>query len=120
MTKLSSRINKLSESQTLAMAKKSRELQAQGKDIISLSIGEPDFDTPQFIKDAAYKAIKENFTHYTPVPGFLDLREAIATKFKRDNDLIYTPQQIVVSTGAKQAIAGLFLSLNTSSATPLL
>lgn len=111
MTKLSSRINKLSESQTLAMAKKSRELQAQGKDIISLSIGEPDFDTPQFIKDAAYKAIKENFTHYTPVPGFLDLREAIATKFKRDNDLIYTPQQIVVSTGAKQAIANVILSL---------
>lgn len=111
MSKLSDRINNLAESQTLAMAKKSRELQAQGKDIISLSIGEPDFDTPQFIKDAAKKAIDENFTRYTPVPGYLDLRKAISVKFKRDNNLTYNFDQIVVSTGAKQSIANVILSM---------
>lgn len=111
MSKLSDRINNLAESQTLAMAKKSRELQAQGKDIISLSIGEPDFDTPQFIKDAAKKAIDENFTRYTPVPGYLDLRKAISVKFKRDNNLNYNFDQIVVSTGAKQSIANVILSM---------
>lgn len=111
MSKLSDRINNLAESQTLAMAKKSRELQAQGKDIISLSIGEPDFDTPQFIKDAAKKAIDENFTRYTPVPGYLDLRKAISLKFKRDNNLNYNFDQIVVSTGAKQSIANVILSM---------
>lgn len=109
--KLSNRVNNLTESQTLAMAKKSRELQAQGIDIISLSIGEPDFNTPDFIKEAAKKAIDENYTHYTPVPGFLDLREAIAFKLKRDNNLDYKAANIVVSTGAKQSLANIFLSL---------
>ncbi|MGQ0828071.1 MAG: pyridoxal phosphate-dependent aminotransferase [Bacteroidota bacterium] len=111
MSKLSDRITYLSESQTLAMTKKSRELQAQGKDIISLSIGEPDFDTPKFIKDAAKKAIDDNYTHYTPVAGFLDLRKAISEKFKRDNNLSYKPEQIIVSTGAKQSIANIILSM---------
>ncbi len=111
MTKLSDRIINLAESQTLAMAKKSRELQAQGKDIISLSIGEPDFDTPQFIKDAAKRAIDNNITRYTPVAGIQELRKAISEKFKRDNDLNYTTEQIVVSTGAKQSIANIILSL---------
>ncbi len=109
--KLSNILNSLSESQTLAMMRLSRELQAQGKDIISLSIGEPDFDTPQFIKDAAKKAIDENYTHYTPVPGYLELRTAITKKLKRDNGLEYTPEQIVVSTGAKHSIANVSLSL---------
>lgn len=111
MSKLSDRINNLAESQTLAMAKKSRELQAEGKDIISLSIGEPDFDTPQFIKDAAKKAIDNNITRYTPVPGIPELRKAIAAKFRRDNNLTYTHDQIVVSTGAKQSIANVILSM---------
>jgi len=101
----------LSESETLAMARRSRELKALGKDIISLSIGEPDYDTPQFVKDAAKLAIDENFTHYTPVAGFAELRQAISTKFKRDNGLNYSPEQIVVSTGAKQSIANAILSL---------
>jgi len=111
MTKLSKRIEQLSESQTLAMTKKSRELQATGRDIINLSIGEPDFNTPDFIKDAAKKAIDENFTRYSPVAGFADLRKAISNKFKRDNNLNYTPEQVVVSTGAKQSIANVILSL---------
>lgn len=111
MSKLSDRITHLSESQTLAMAKKSRELQAQGRDIISLSIGEPDFNTPDFIKDAAKKAIDNNITRYTPVAGLPELRKAISEKFKRDNGLNYTPDQIVVSTGAKQSIANIILSL---------
>jgi len=108
---LSNRINSLSESQTLAMARLSRELIAQGKDIISLSIGEPDFDTPQFIKDAAKKAIDENYTHYTPVPGYPELRKAISLKFKRDNNLDYSPEQIVVSTGAKHSLTNLALTI---------
>lgn len=111
MSKLSDRINKLEESQTLAMAKKSRELQAQGKDIINLSIGEPDFNTPDFIKAAAKKAIDDNITRYTPVAGILDLRKAISQKFKRDNDLDYSFDQIIVSTGAKQSIANVILSM---------
>ena len=111
MSKLSDRIINLAESQTLAMAKKSRELQALGKDIISLSIGEPDFDTPQFIKDAAKLAIDNNITRYTPVAGIQELRKAISEKFKRDNNLNYTAEQIVVSTGAKQSIANIILSL---------
>jgi aspartate aminotransferase len=109
--KLASRLSKISESQTLAMARKSRELQALGKDIISLSIGEPDYNTPDFIKDAAKLAIDQNYTHYTPVAGFQDLRVAIAAKFKRDNNINYSPEQIVVSTGAKQSIANVILSL---------
>ncbi|MGZ4035512.1 MAG: pyridoxal phosphate-dependent aminotransferase [Bacteroidia bacterium] len=111
MSKLSDRIINLAESQTLAMAKKSRELQAQGKDIISLSIGEPDFNTPDFIKDAAKRAIDNNFTHYSPVAGYPDLRKTISEKFKRDNNLTYSPEQIVVSTGAKQSIANIILSM---------
>jgi len=108
---LSDRINNLSESQTLAMTRMSRELIAQGKDVISLSIGEPDFDTPDFIKDAAKKAIDENYTHYTPVPGYPELRKAISNKFKRDNNLDYPPEQIIVSTGAKHALTNLALSI---------
>jgi len=94
----------MSESETLAMTAKARELKAQGKDVISLSIGEPDFNTPEVIKEAAKKAIDDNFTHYPPVPGYADTREAISRKFKRDNNLDYTPEQIVVSTGGKQAL----------------
>ncbi|MDF2383918.1 pyridoxal phosphate-dependent aminotransferase [Nostoc ellipsosporum NOK] len=93
------------------MAKLGRELRAQGIDVIDLSLGEPDFDTPQHIKDAAVKAIQDNWSHYTPVPGFLDLREAVCTKFKRDNNLDYKPENIVVSTGAKQSLANVILSL---------
>lgn len=111
MSQVADRINHLSESQTLAMARRSRELQQAGVDIISLSLGEPDFDTPDFVKVAANKAIADNFSHYTPVNGFQDLREAISTKFKRDNNLAYTPEEIVVSTGAKQSIANVMLSL---------
>ncbi len=94
----------MSESETLAMTAKARELKAQGKDVISLSIGEPDFNTPEVIKEAAKKAIDDNFTHYPPVPGYADTREAISRKFKRDNNLDYAPEQIVVSTGGKQAL----------------
>ena len=104
MNVLSDRINNLSTSQTLAMAAKARELKAQGKDIISLSLGEPDFNTPDFIKEAAKKAIDENYSTYTPVDGYVELKEAICRKFKRDNNLDYKPSQIVVSTGAKQSL----------------
>lgn len=103
-TILSERINNLAVSQTLAMAALARELKAQGKDIISLSLGEPDFNTPDFIKEAAKKAIDDNYSAYPPVEGYADLKEAICTKFKRDNNLQYTPAQIVVSTGAKQSL----------------
>ena len=102
---LSDRISSLPVSQTLAMAAKARELKGQGIDIISLSLGEPDFNTPDFIKDAAIEAIKQDYNSYTPVDGYVELKEAICTKFKRDNDLVYQPNQIVVSTGAKQSIA---------------
>lgn len=101
---LSDRINNLSVSQTLAMAAKVRELKAQGKDIISLSLGEPDFNTPDFVKEAAIKAIHDNYSTYTPVDGYVELREAISKKFKRDNNLDYKTSQIVVSTGAKQSL----------------
>ena len=101
---LSDRINNLSTSQTLAMAALARELKLQGKDIISLSLGEPDFNTPDFIKAAAKKAIDENYSTYSPVDGYLDLKEAICRKFKRDNNLDYKPSEIVVSTGAKQSL----------------
>lgn len=101
----------MQESATLKMAKISRELRAQGHDVIDLSIGEPDFDTPQHIKDAAKKAIDEGYTHYTPVPGYPELRKAIAAKLKRDNRLDYSFEQIVVSTGAKQSIANVVLSM---------
>lgn len=105
MNQLSDRINSLSTSATLAMAAKARELRAEGKDIIGLSLGEPDFNTPDFIKDAAIKAINDNYNAYTPVDGYVELKEAIITKFKRDNGLTYTLPQIVVSTGAKQSLA---------------
>jgi len=111
MIQLSERLNAMEESATLAMARLSRELKAQGKDIISLSLGEPDFHTPLFIKDAAIQAINDNYTTYTPVAGYDDLREAIAKKFLRDNGLNYSKEQIVVSTGAKQSIANVVLSL---------
>jgi len=105
MELLSDRVLNMSTSATLAMAAKARELKAEGKDIISLSLGEPDFNTPDFIKDAAIKAINENYNTYTPVDGYVELKEAIITKFKRDNGLHYTLPQIVVSTGAKQSLA---------------
>lgn len=111
MNKLSDRTNYLSESQTLKMAKLSRELKAQGLDIINLSLGEPDFNTPQHIKNAAKKAIDDNYSFYPPVAGYLDLRQAISAKFKRENNLDYAPNEIVVSTGAKQSIANAVLSL---------
>ena len=101
---LSDRINNLSTSQTLAMAALARELKAQGKDIISLSLGEPDFNTPNFIKEAAKKAIDENYSTYSPVDGYVELKDAICRKFKRDNNLDYKPANIVVSTGAKQSL----------------
>ena len=101
---LSDRINNLSTSQTLAMAALARELKSQGKDIISLSLGEPDFNTPDFIKEAAKKAIDENYSTYSPVDGYMDLKEAICRKFKRDNNLEYKPANVLVSTGAKQSL----------------
>ena len=104
---LSDRINSLPVSQTLAMAAKARELKAAGKDIISLSLGEPDFNTPDFIKDAAIEAVNQNYNSYSPVDGYAELKEAICTKFQRDNGLTYQPKQIVVSTGAKQSIANI-------------
>ena len=108
---LSSFLQRFNEPETLKMAKLGRELRAKGIDVIDLSLGEPDFDTPQHIKDAAIKAIQDNWSHYTPVPGFLDLREAVCTKLKRDNNLDYKPEQIVVSTGAKQSLANAILAL---------
>jgi aspartate aminotransferase len=111
MSILSNRLNQLKESATLAMAKKSRELSEQGKEIINLSIGEPDFNTPGFIKQAAKEAIDNNFTHYTPVPGYNDLRDAICNKLKRDNKVDYLTNQIVVSNGAKQSISNVFMSI---------
>ncbi len=104
-------LNRLSESATIAMARKATELKKSGVDVISLSLGEPDFDTPEVLKAAGIKAIEENITHYTPVPGILDVREAISQKFKRDNGLDYAPDQIVVSNGAKQSITNVVLSL---------
>ena len=108
---LSTILDRFSEPETLKMAKLGRELRAKGIDVIDLSLGEPDFDTPQHIKDAAKKAIDDNWSHYTPVPGYLDLREAICTKFKRDNNLDYKPENIVTSTGAKQSLANAVLAL---------
>ena len=104
---LSERINNMATSATLAMAAKARELRAEGKDIIGLSLGEPDFNTPDFIKDAAIQAIHENYNSYSPVDGYVELKEAIIKKFKRDNNLTYTAPQIVVSNGAKQSLANL-------------
>jgi aspartate aminotransferase len=108
---LSSLLQRFSEPETLKMAKLGRELRAKGIDVIDLSLGEPDFDTPQHIKDAAVKAIHDNFSHYTPVAGYPDLREAVCSKFKRDNNLEYKPENIVTSTGAKQSLANTILAL---------
>lgn len=111
MTQLATRITSLAESATIKMSQMARELRAQGHDIVDLSLGEPDFDTPQHIRDAAIEAVKEGFTHYTPVPGILELRKAISDKFKRDNNLDYSADQIVVSTGAKQSLINVFLAV---------
>ena len=108
---LSSLLDRFAEPETLKMAKLGRELRAQGIDVIDLSLGEPDFDTPAHVKEAAIKAIQDNWSHYTPVPGFLDLREAVVTKLKRDNNLSYEPTQIVTSTGAKQSLANAILAI---------
>ena len=108
---LSDRINSLAVSQTLAMAAKARELKSQGKDVIGLSLGEPDFNTPDFIKDAAIKAIQDDYNSYTPVDGYVELKKAIIKKFERDNKLTYDLSQIVVSTGAKQSLSNIAASL---------
>jgi len=108
---LSSLLDRFAEPETLKMAKLGRELRAKGIDVIDLSLGEPDFDTPQHIKDAAKKAIDDNWSHYPPVAGYPDLRAAVCTKFKRDNDLEYKPENIVVSTGAKQSLANIIFAL---------
>ncbi|MFD2917408.1 pyridoxal phosphate-dependent aminotransferase [Psychroserpens luteus] len=107
MTQLSDRVLNMATSATLAMAAKTRELKAEGKDIIGLSLGEPDFNTPDYIKDAAIQAINDNYNSYTPVDGYVELKDAIITKFKRDNNLNYKHSQIVVSTGAKQSLANI-------------
>ena len=104
---LSDRINAMSTSATLAMAAKTRELRNEGKDIIGLSLGEPDFNIPEFVKESAHKAIDDNYSSYSPVDGYADLKQAIANKFRRDNNLEYKPSQIVVSTGAKQSLANI-------------
>jgi aspartate aminotransferase len=111
MLKVSDRIAAMELSPTLAMSQKSREMKAQGIDVINLSVGEPDFDTPDHIKKAAQKAIDDNYSHYSPVPGFLELRQAVVNKLKRENDLDYTADQIVVSNGAKQSIANAMMSI---------
>ncbi len=111
MMQLSSLLDRFNEPETLKMAKLGRELRAKGIDVIDLSLGEPDFDTPQHIKDAAVKAIHDNWSHYTPVAGFIDLREAVCTKLKRDNNLEYGPENIITSTGAKQSLANAILAL---------
>ena len=108
---LSERINSLPVSATLAMASKARELKSKGVDVIGLSLGEPDFNTPEFIKQAAINAVEENWNSYSPVDGYADLKEAICKKFKRDNNIQYKPSQIVVSTGAKQSIANVCMVL---------
>ena len=108
---LSSRLNLFNEPETLKMAKLGRELRAKGFDVIDLSLGEPDFDTPEHIKEAAKKAIDDNYSHYTPVAGYPDLREAVCFKLKRDNNLDYKPENIIVSTGAKQSLANVILAL---------
>ncbi len=108
---LSSVLQRFNEPETLKMAKLGRELRAKGIDVIDLSLGEPDFDTPAHIKEAAKKAVDDNYSHYTPVAGYLDLREAVCAKLKRDNNLDYKPENIVVSTGAKQSLANAILAV---------
>lgn len=111
MNLLSDRLNRLSYSQTFVMSNKARELKAQGINVISLTLGEPDFEIPEFVRESAVKAIKNGVKSYTPVPGYPELRKAIANKFKRDNNLDYQPDQIVVSTGGKQSIINVLLSI---------
>lgn len=111
MNELSARLNRLAPSATLAMSQRSNELRAQGVDVVNLSVGEPDFNTPQHIKDAAKKAIDDNYTHYSPVPGYPVLREAIADKLRRENGLDYKPSQIICSNGAKQSVCNVIMSL---------
>jgi aspartate aminotransferase len=111
MNYLSSRVEKLAESETLAMSRLGNELKEKGIDVINMSLGEPDFATPDFVKDAAKEAVDKNFSYYTPVPGYKELQEAISQKFKRDNNLNYKPSQIVASTGAKQSIINLVMAV---------
>ncbi|SEF62698.1 aspartate aminotransferase [Halpernia humi] len=111
MNQFSERLNRLSFSQTFVMSNKAREMKAKGLDVISLTLGEPDFDVPQNIKEAAHRAIDENYSHYSPVPGFMELRQAVSNKLKRDNELDYKPSQICVSNGAKQAIINVFAAI---------
>ena len=111
MNTIAQRVNQINEPQTIAMAKKARELIAQGIDVISLSLGEPDFETPQHIKEAAIAAIQNNFSYYTPVAGIPELREAISNKLKNENNLNYEANQIVVSTGAKHALMNTIMAL---------
>lgn len=111
MEQISKRLASLAASQTLAMAQKSRELKAEGKDVINLSVGEPDFNTPDYVKEAAKQAIDDNYSFYTPVEGFSDLIQAICDKFKNENNLEYFPNQIIVSAGAKHSLSNIFLSL---------
>src|ERR1700756_1775820 len=109
--RISNRAASMTPSLTLAIDSKLKQMKADGQDVVGFGAGEPDFDTPQHIKDAAIKAINDNWSHYTPVPGFLDLREAVCTKLKRDNNLDYKPENIVTSTGAKQSLANAILVL---------
>ena len=111
MVKLSNRLNRLAPSATLAMSQKSSEMKAQGIDVINMSVGEPDFNTPDHIKQAAKKAIDENYSRYSPVPGYPDLRQAIADKLKKENELVYSPAEILVSNGAKQCVCNTVLAL---------
>ena len=111
MAELSNRLNRLAPSQTLAMSQKSGEMKAQGIDVINMSVGEPDFNTPDHIKEAAKKAVDENFSRYSPVPGYMDLRKAIVAKLKNENNLDYTTSEILVSSGAKQSVCNTVMAL---------
>ena len=111
MNHVSNRVQSLAPSQTLAMSQKSNELKAQGVDVINLSVGEPDFNTPEHIKEAAKRAVDENYTFYTPVPGYMTLRKAISEKLKKENGVDFAPEQIVVSGGAKQSLCNVVLSV---------
>ena len=108
---ISDRIKRMAASQTLAMSQKSRELRASGVDVINLSVGEPDFNTPLHIKEAAKKAIDDNYTHYPPVPGYMDLRQAVAAKLSRENGLSYEAAQVVISGGAKQSLSNVLMAV---------
>ena len=111
MAELSNRLNRLAPSATLAMSQKSSEMKAQGVDVINLSVGEPDFNTPDHIKEAAKKAVDENFSRYSPVPGYMDLRKAIVAKLKNENNLDYTTNEVLVSNGAKQSVCNTVMAL---------